>query len=336
MFLSKLKDLTRFNSKEKIIDISSIQDSLCTGLYSVMDKSFAARKGDQTNSAFSLEDKDQIIEGYAKKNMILAAASSIIPGPLGILGAVPELLMNFGNQMYMIYDLGCAYDKEDFINKDILLDIPFAAFGGNTDLSSLQANGSDLMDSPKELLIEKAKGLGGSIIEKTLKKSIVQFIPVGGPILMGIWAKKTTGKIANISNNFLDQGAVYVEHFKREETDEIRRQLQIQKIKALANLIECNNEINEDQIAFIGPIIENADVSQNEKNHLLEESLKIGSNFPLDYKLLKDYEEDDDLITELVIMARRSGHVDPLEQKYIYQVANDLNIQKSFVDDLLV
>ena len=78
---------------------------------------------------------------------------------------------------------------------------------------------------------------------------------------MAIWTKKTTGKIANISNNFLDQGVACVEHFKKEETDDVRRQLQIQKIKALANLIEFNDDITEDQIAFLGPIIENASVS---------------------------------------------------------------------------
>lgn len=52
-----------------------------------------------------------------------------------------------------------------------------------------------------------------------------------------------------------------MEHFKKEETDDVRRQLQIQKIKALANLIEFNDDITEDQIAFLGPIIENASVS---------------------------------------------------------------------------
>ncbi|MEE9374668.1 MAG: hypothetical protein V3V00_16555 [Saprospiraceae bacterium] len=336
MFISKIKDLTRFKKPlNNLLDITILQDQLCNGLYGVMDKSFANRKKDIVNTNYTVEDIDNILSGYAKKNMILAAASSIVPGPLGILGAVPELILNFGNQMYMIYDLGCAYDKESFINKDILLDIPFAAFGGNTKLGDIQSYSADLLDAPQKVLLEKAKTLGGSILEKTLKKSIVQFIPVAGPLLMSIWAKKTTAKIAGISNNFLDQGVEYVEHVKKEETEEVKTQLQIEKIKGLANLIEANNEINEDQIAFIGPIIENANISQNEKNHLLEESLKVDSNFQLDYQLLRDYEEDDDLITELIIMAKRSGNIDHLEREYIYTVAQDLSFKKSMVDDLL-
>jgi len=335
MFISKLKDLTRFNKKPKnIIDFSALTNQLNTGLFNMMESSFTSRKKDVDNTSYTQKDVDVIVEGYAKKNMIMAAASSIVPGPLGILGAIPELILNFGNQMYLIYDLGCAYDKENFINKDLLLDIPLAAFGGNTNLAAVQ-DLTDLKDSPATVLQEKAKGIGKMIVEKNLKKSIVQFIPVGGPIVMGMWSKMTTSKIANLSKSFLDQEATYTEHFRKEETPDITRELQLQKIKGLANLIESNNDINEEQITFIGPIIENAEISDDQKIHLLDESMKVGSNFQLDYQLLKDYEEDENLILEMAIMAKRSGTVDNFEKEYIRKVAGEMNLDPSFADNLL-
>ena len=336
MFLSKIKDLTRFVSPQKdLIDISALQEKLNNGLMSTMETSFQACLTNPTNSKYAADDVAQIVQGYAKKNMILAAASSVVPGPLGILGAVPELMLNFKNQFGMIYDVSCANEKENFLNKDLLLDIPIAAFGGNTNLMAVQNDAQDLIDSPLAVLQGKAQTLGKGVIDRTLKKSIAQFIPVGGPIIMGIWAKTTTNKIAKTCTSFFDKTAIYVEHYKPEETPEILRELQVQKIKGLANLIECNDEINEDQIAFIGPIIENAAIPQSLKNQLLEESLKVGSNFQLDYDLLKEYEEDEALIMEMAILAKRSGSIDKLEQKYILEEADKMKLEKGFVKDLL-
>ena len=336
MFLSKIKDLTRFNKKPKIsIDLNSLQGQLSNGIFNAMERSFQSRQLDTNNSTYSEEDVEKIINLYTTKNMVAAAATSIVPGPLGILGSVPELIINFGNQMFMIYDLGCAYDKENFLNKDLLLDIPFAALGGNTNLAMIQTNPSDLIDSPVDALKGKANALGKNMIDRTLKKSIVQFIPIAGPVMMGIWSKMTTSKIAKSSNGFFDQKAIYIEHFKKEENEKVISELQIQKIKAIANLIECNDDINESQIEFIGPIIENAPIDQSRKNFLLEESLKTGSNFQLDFQLLKDYEEDENLIFELMVMAKRSGFIDDLEKQYICRIAEQLNLDKTMVEDLM-
>ncbi len=333
---STLKKIAGFNLGGKgLIDVSAIKNRLNDGLFRVMEDSFEKRMLDVNNSNFTVGDTDKIIAKYAKRNMVLAAASSIVPGPMGILGSIPELMLNFGNQMNMIYDLGCANGKENFINKDILLDIPIAAFGGNTNLSTIQNNKIDLTDSPEEILLSKATSLGQSILERTLKKSIIQFVPVAGPLLMGTWAKMTTNKIAKGTVNFLNDSKIYVENVKPDEDDEIRSQLQKEKIKALANLIESNNDINENQIELIGTIIENSNLPDPEKEYYLKESLKNGSSFQLDYALIKEFEEDDDIIMQLVIMAKRSGRVDNYERDYVYKVGDNFGFDKAFIDDLL-
>lgn len=333
---SKLRDLTKFNKKDKaIIDLAALKGELSEGLFKTMEVAFEQRKNDLQNSNFTQADIDKIIQGYSNKNMLLAASTSIVPGPFGILGSIPELMLNFKNQMDMIYDLGCAHGKENFINKDVLLDIPFAAFGGNTNLANLQNGSFDLNDAPKDLLLSKASQLGESIVERTLKKSIVQFIPIAGPVLMGTWAKMTTAKVSNSASTFLDNNATYVEHLKPEETEETKKELLIEKIKALANLIEANDEINENQIELIGTIIENANLTEEEKKYYLAESLKAGSNFQLKYQLLTDFEEAEPLVMELVIMAKRSGQVDELEKGFILATARRLGLEDGLVESLL-
>ncbi len=328
------KGLNFIKPKKEIPGISQIKNNLCDGLFEVMEKSFEQRKSDAANSNYTSADVGRIVEEYSKKNMMIAAGASIVPGPFGILGALPELLLNFNNQMSMMYDLGCANGKENFISKDFLLDIPIAVFGGNTDLSKLQASKIDLTDSPEKILKEKASLLGTSIIERTLKKSVVQFIPVAGPVLMGTWAKMTTAKVSRGAILFLDDQQSYVEKVKPEESPEIQRQLQIEKIKGLTNLIEANNDINENQIELISTIIDNSDLTAEEKEYYLEEALRTGSEFKLNKKLLIDYEANDDLMMELVIMAKRSGHVDETEKKYILKLGQELDLERAFVEDL--
>lgn len=335
MLFSKLKDLTGINlAKPPKIDFSSIQNNLSNGLFEKVESSFRNRKADKINSSLTSGDVEKLVSMYAKKNMILAAATSIVPGPLGILGSIPELVINMGNQMYMIYDLGCAYDKEDFISKDLLIEIPLSVFGGNTDLSTLQ-NSSNLLDSPQILLKQKTKDLGKAMVEKSLKKSIVQFVPVAGPLLMGTWAKLTTSKIANSSKSFLDDTKTFSEPIKKEESKEIETKIQVQKIKALANLIESNDDINEEQIAFIAPIIENMDIPKDRKNYLFEEASKMGSNFEIDYDLFKTYGEADNLILEMIVMAKRNGFIDDMEKAYIFKVADHVDVSSNLVLDML-
>lgn len=332
---SKLRNITSFTKEDKdLIDLTALKGELCEGLFNIMETAFEQRHSDLQNSKLTPADIDNLVKEYSNKNMLLAAATSIVPGPFGILSSIPELVLNFKNQMDMIYDLGCAHGKENFINKDVLLDIPFAAFGGNTNLAVLQNNVSDLSDSPQDALMTKAGGLAEALIQKTLKKSIVQFIPVAGPILMGTWAKMTTNKIYNSSTTFLDNSVIYVEHLKPTENPSIQKELLIEKIKALANLIEANNEINENQIDLIKVIIDNADLTEQEKEYYLTESLRTGSNFKLNYSLLTEYEEAESLIMELVIMAKRSGRIDDLEKAYILAVTKELKIDPQFTEEL--
>ena len=319
---------------KKLIDIPALKDKLTDGLFNTMEEAFESRKKDTVNSNFTPAETDKIIKGYAKQNMILAAASSVVPGPMGMLGAVPELLLNIRNQMSMIYDLSCAHGKENFINRDILIDIPIAAFGGKTNLGSQQNLKVDLTDSPKNILIGKTGELSKALIERTLKKSVVQFIPIAGPVVMATWSKMATAKISQGSLDFLDSSATFKETVKPVETDSILTELKKEKIKALINLMEINDEIHAAEVDFITTFIESTDLPDEEKAYFMAEASKTGSNFDLNYKLLTEYDEHMDLVMEMTVLAKCDGLVDEFEDSYIRKVASAMNIDSKLVTDL--
>ena len=173
------------------LDIDLIQDQIGQEFFALLNMTFNDRVADAQNSLLKQADIEALVNNYTQKNMLIAASSAMVPGPLGIFSAVPELVISMGNQMAMIYDFSCAFDKESFLNKDLLLDIPIFALGGSTNLAALQ-NRSNLLDSPEDLLKGKALELGKGMIERNLKKSLVKFIPVGGSVIMTIWAKAST------------------------------------------------------------------------------------------------------------------------------------------------
>ena len=53
-----------------------------------------------------------IIGGYANNNALISGSISLIPGPLGMAAALPELVLVFRNQLQMVCDIGRAMGKD--------------------------------------------------------------------------------------------------------------------------------------------------------------------------------------------------------------------------------
>ena len=103
--LSKFKLLTKFKKdSSKQFDLSYIKKQLNDGLFNVMLESFDQKQADTTNSKFTEKDINKIIESYARKNMMLAAAASIIPGPFGVsFSSLPQTKLNTFNSIWIVF-----------------------------------------------------------------------------------------------------------------------------------------------------------------------------------------------------------------------------------------
>ncbi|MEH2266627.1 hypothetical protein [Nostoc sp.] len=141
----------------------------------------------------TLQDIDSIVKSYSNQNALIAGATNLIPGPLGMLATLPELVAIIRNQIQMIYDLGVAHGKESNLNATLLLGL-FSTVMGEGAIGLVAIKG-------KQLLVKKASvqviqkvifWLGGSISQKLLKQFIAKWLPVVGAAAMAIWARQST------------------------------------------------------------------------------------------------------------------------------------------------
>lgn len=285
----------------------------------LLDITFSDRLQNPDNSELSKEQVGKVIKKYSDINMAIAAATAAVPGPLGILSSVGELVLVTGNQLKMVYDMGCCHNKESLLNKDLLIDIPLQAMGVSTDLNQVQNELTAITESPVEILKEKSTSYAKVIAMKNLKKSLVKFVPVAGSLMMSIWTKKGTQKIAGVATGFLDDAKVLPaisakQSFQEDEPKEIL----VERIKILATLMEQNGSIKEEELAFLLPVIQNAPIEAKEKDHLISEAKRMGSHFNIDYNAIKSLPSVvDDLITDMVVLAKRDGNVGPNEMAYL-------------------
>lgn len=333
--IAKLKELLKSKINRQIINVEGITNKLSDGLFGMMEKSFKQKQNENSVGTLSHADTKKMIDGYAKKNMILAAASSIIPGPLGILTSIPQLVISFGNQMKMVYDIGSANGKENILTKDLLLDIPLAAFGGEINLSAVNQN-DKLNNIDSNVLIDKATNLSKNVVQQTLKKSVVNFIPVAGPVMMGIWARASTQKISNCASHFFVSNINPKEEIlipAHKPTTEA--ELQLEKIKLLCNLVEYNGEVNKLELENLATIIANSSIPVKDQPDYLGEALEDNVLFDINFDMIRFNNEGLDAVMEMIVMACRDGVLDQMELEYIYEVGAQLQVEANDIDELI-
>ncbi len=330
----KLGAMLTFTKKPQIPNLGKIQEELGNKFFGILDNTFKERVKDSSNSQLTTDNVDDLVNKYIKKNVLIATASSAIPGPLAIFSAIPELVSTLGNQMSMTYDMGCAFDKEQTLSKDVLLDVPIAAFGGSVDFAALK-DGKDLLASPSTALLTKAKSLGQNMVEKHLKKSVIKFVPLGGPVVMAYFAKRNTKKIAQVSTGLFGDDASFL---PKNETysKKVSTLLEVEKIKICIDLIDSDDDIDDREIAFIKPMIEGAAIPYHQKQQLLKDAQNYDSQLNINYDLFEEYpNEAERFVEDLVLLAMRDEIFKPIERSYILEFCQFVGMDRNLAIDII-
>ncbi|MGL4604042.1 MAG: EcsC family protein [Iodobacter sp.] len=163
-------------------------------------------------SSPGLSSIDQLISNYAMMNAGISGTAAIIPGPLGMLSVVPEIIAVTRNQIAMIYDMGAAYGQEKSINKELLMAI-FAAAAGSGTIGVLTIRGSQVLIRRASLqVMQKLIGaLGGKISQQALKAALAKWIPLVGAAGMAYWSKYSTEQIAKQAHTIFKLKIVHAE-----------------------------------------------------------------------------------------------------------------------------
>lgn len=317
--------------KELTKTVNKLGDSFFDKIEDVLQN----RKADKENTHLTKEEIDEVIKGYTKQNMMIAAGAAAAPGPLGIVAMVFEITSVVGNQLKMTYDIACAYDKEDLINRDLLIDIPLHAMGIDTNLDKVQnLSASEMSESGIKMLKEKSTKLANEIATKSVKKSMVKFIPVAGSVLMAIWTKSNTKKVSNSALYFFDnKKTLVVEKKDKPKTDSIL--LQQLHLQTLLNLMKADSENSEEEIAFITPMIQNSDLSDKVKEDL-SKNLSTDYIYSMDFGQFENADDEKEaLITDMVILYKRDEDFHENEVQYIKEVGMALGFERDYIEDLL-
>lgn len=333
-FFQKAKNLiipkTDFEDQLKST-VNKLGDSFSEKLESVLED----RKNDLNNSNLSQDQIDEVIQDYAQQNMIIAASAAAAPGPLGVVAMVFEITSVVGNQLKMTYDIACAYDKEDLINRDLLMDIPLHAMGIETNLDQIQnVSPAEMLESAPELLKEKATQLATEIATKSAKKSLVKFIPVAGSVLMAIWTKSNNKKVSDAAIYFFDKNkTLKVDKKQVERIDTLL--LEKLHLQALLNLMKADYINSEEEIEFITPMIEQSNLEEESKAELMA-SLNTDLVYSIDFQAFKHApDEKEALITDLVILYKRDNITHQNEVNFIQNTGKSLGFELEYINDLL-
>ena len=311
--------------------INKLGDSFFKKLESVLEN----RKNDPYNSNLSQDQIDDVIKDYAQQNMIIAASAAAVPGSLGVIAMFFEITGVVGNQLKMTYDIACAYDKEDLINRDLLIDIPLHALGVDTNLDKIQNIPSGgIIESAPELLKEKATQLATEIVNKSAKKSLVKFIPIAGSVLMAVWTKSNTKKISDAAIYFFDKNKTL--KLKQKPTKKIDTLL-LEKLhlQALLNLMKADYLNSKEEIEFITPMIEYSNLDKKDKAELID-NLNTDLVYSIDFQhFINAPEEREALLTDLVMLYKRDEESHLKEIILIYTIGESLGFDSKYVQELL-
>ena len=330
-------------NKEK--EKKSLQEDLSNKLMNVFDGVIEDRKKHfKTNDKPSINDIKGIISSASNKNALISGGASLIPGPWGMLAAIPEITLVVRNQIKMIYDIGIAHDKEKVMNKELLASIVLMSMGSGG-ISLLTMHGSKYLIKRTSLQFfqKMIKKLAGDITQKLIKSTIAKWLPVVGAAAMATWSKYSTNTIGKKATEILSK-PIEIENSAIEEKYDDAEIIEINtndisldelKIHSLINLMKIDKNIHEKEVGYINELIANSDFSSETKRDL-ESKINKKGKIEVDYSIFKDKpDESIGLMIDLVALAKRDGEFHISEKLLINQIGKQIGFDKNEINELI-
>jgi uncharacterized protein (DUF697 family)/uncharacterized tellurite resistance protein B-like protein len=279
----------------------------------------------------------KLISLYGNQNAAISGAVGLIPGPMGMAAAVPEIILILRNQIRMVYDIGVAYGKSDMMTKELLAGV-FASSLGSGAIGLLTMHGSKVLVRRTSLRVfqKVVQALAGKVTQQALKSMISKWLPFIGAAAMSVWSKITTDIIGKKASEILSKEIEFVETETDEDADvfiepePIFNSDLITKIKivALCNLMKIDGVIQKTEIEFIEELIKKSELDSSTVNEL-KEKLKSPDLDEIDFSVFPaGYIETMGMVIDLVALAKRDGEFHIAEKNYIMQIGEKVGFTK--------
>jgi uncharacterized tellurite resistance protein B-like protein len=303
------------------------------------------------------------VNGYAKCNGGISAAANLVPGLLGILAVAPEIITVMRNQIAMIYDVGVTYDKQQYLNKELLAGVLISSLGTRLITPGINAianrviivQGSKIIARKVSTPIfqDMARWIAGKYAQQVLKSSVSKYLPVVGSTAMGLWSAYSTKQVGNKAIQIFEKEIEILDEtqslseFSIEYTDNLfptsdievnnitGERLELLKIKTLINLMKVDGSIEPEEKEYLKTIITNANLTSAEIQEI-KNSLSV-QRIEVDYSLIAKYPDDAlGLLIDLIALAKRDGDFHITEKMYIKQVGKLMGFSEVDVAELML
>lgn len=288
----------------------------------------------------------QLIESYSMMNATISAGASLVPGPLGMLAVLPEIIAVCRNQIALIYDIGMAYGKSNVLTKELIAGIFYTALGGSLgSVIIIQGNKVLVRRASLRVLQKIVALLGGKITQRALKSFVSKWLPVAGVTAMGAWSYYQTKQIGKKAAEIFEKDIVLsdgiIDVLPTDETVSNNGaassaiNIEILRMQALINLMKVDGVVRAQEREYIQTIISKATLTEEEKNYL-SQAIDTGEKFSVDYAALADSPDDAlVLLMQMASLARRDGIIHDAEKMYIMQAGRLMRIPDSEIEDIL-
>jgi uncharacterized protein (DUF697 family)/uncharacterized tellurite resistance protein B-like protein len=337
---------------------NKLQQKVTDSLNDVFERTINDRKKHYVDHPSELperKDIDAIINKWANTNALVAGAAGLVPGPWGMLAAVPEIAAVIGNQTKMIFDLGVAHGQHRYLRSELVIGILMSSMGsGGGSLLAVQGGKLLVRRASLRVMQKVVAMLGGKVTQQLLKSMVGKWLPVVGAAAMAAWARYSTKKLGEhacemLSKEIVDGGEATDE--SEVATTETPRspltatitastptsvsdgasRIEIAKIRALTNVMLADQQAAPEEIAFIDGLIENSELSDSARQ-AMHQVVTAGKRTEVDYAAFSESPEDRaGLLFAMVALAKRDGNVHLAERLYIKQVAKQLGFAETDV-----
>ena len=316
----------------------------------------------QADDSLVEQSPDAIIGSYSNQNAAISGTISLIPGPMGMLAVVPEIIKIMQNQISMVYDVGAAYGKQAGITKEVLLGIVIGATGAGA-ASLLVIKGTTVLVRQATLSTFQ-RGLyqlSVRVTQQALRSAIGKWLPGVGAVAIAAWSYYMTQQIGKQAKQIFEReialeenavpkamiGPSQSDSTDSDSTSEVTEDLEASspidkadrveflRVKVVINLIRADGTIEAEEKAFLKNMLQDLPLSKDEMSEI-REGLQSKSRLPVDFQILaKHPDETIGLMVDLIAVAKRDGDFHINEKMYIKQVGQALNFDAADVEEMM-
>ncbi len=309
------------------------------------EKQQALVAGDSTTQEM---DPKALLQKYLFKAVLQGAKSGALPGFVGMITIVPEIVGNVKNQLRMVYDLGIANGYPPNTHKDIIIYVFLDSLGKKlTGFGIIQGNQIMVKPNSTSTLHSIIKIIAGYVVSQLVRSLVCKWLPGIGSVAMMAWAHHSIIKVSSNANGLfeheitLDQNpesarqALDLSSLEEQSIEEQDDDADFIKFLALIDLMRQDGAIQPKEKGLFLEMLQNSDFEEDEKEELYN-MLESDEDIEADLTYFKDNPDESlGLIFDLVALAKVDENLHTKEVGYLFEVADELDFPRDQLMQML-